>query len=41
MMKVVGAMEMEKRGDDGARCLAVVGKFVTGKGGDCHGDGRR
>ena len=23
-MEVVGAVEMEKRGDDGARCLAVV-----------------
>jgi len=23
-MEVAGAMEMEKRGDDGARCLAVV-----------------
>ena len=24
MMEVVGAVEMEKHGDDGARCLAVV-----------------
>jgi len=41
MMEVAGAVEMEKRGDDGARCLAVVEKFVAGKGGGCHGDGRR
>jgi len=32
MMEVVGAMEMEKRGDDGARCLAVVEN-----GGGCRG----
>jgi len=25
MMEVAGAVEMEKRGDGGARCLAVVG----------------
>jgi len=29
---VAGAVEMEKRGDDGARCLAVVGN-----GDGCHG----
>ena len=32
MMEVVGAVEMEKRGDDGARCLAVVEN-----GGGCRG----
>ncbi|QCD78653.1 hypothetical protein DEO72_LG1g2289 [Vigna unguiculata] len=32
MMEVVGAVEMEKRGDDGARCLAVVKN-----GGGCQG----
>ena len=29
---VAGAVEMEKRGHDGARCLAVVGN-----GDGCHG----
>jgi len=32
MMEVAGAVEMEKHGDDGARCLAVVGN-----GDDCRG----
>ena len=32
MMEVVGAVEMEKRGHDGARCLAMVEN-----GGSCRG----
>ena len=33
MMEVAGAVEMEKHGDDGARCLAMVENYGGCRGG--------